>query len=69
MQQTIFLTPLYPTQNELDLEGAKNLTKNGCFAVSEGANMPCTPDAVAHLQASGVLFAPAKAANAGGDHL
>ncbi|MBR2381544.1 MAG: NADP-specific glutamate dehydrogenase [Clostridia bacterium] len=54
------------TQNELDLEGAKNLTKNGCFAVSEGANMPCTPDAVAHLQASGVLFAPAKAANAGG---
>ncbi|MBO5716086.1 MAG: NADP-specific glutamate dehydrogenase [Clostridia bacterium] len=54
------------TQNELDLEGAKNLTKNSCFCVAEGANMPCTPDAVAHLQANGVLFAPAKAANAGG---
>ena len=54
------------TQNELDLEGAKYLVKNGCFCVSEGANMPCTPDAVAHFQANGVLFAPAKAANAGG---
>ena len=54
------------TQNELDLEGAKHLAKNGCFCVSEGANMPCTPDAVAHFQANGVLFAPAKAANAGG---
>ena len=54
------------TQNELDVEGAKSLIKNGCFAVAEGANMPCTPDAVAHFRASGVLFAPAKAANAGG---
>ena len=54
------------TQNELDVESAKHLIKNGCFAVAEGANMPCTPDAVAILQASGVLFAPAKAANAGG---
>jgi glutamate dehydrogenase (NADP+) len=54
------------TQNELDVEGAKSLIKNGCFAVAEGANMPCTPDAVAHFQANGVLFAPAKAANAGG---
>ena len=54
------------TQNELDLEGAKALVKNSCICVAEGANMPCTPDAVAHFQASGVLFAPAKAANAGG---
>ena len=54
------------TQNELDVDGAIALIKNGCFAVAEGANMPCTPDAVAHFQASGVLFAPAKAANAGG---
>jgi len=54
------------TQNELDIEGAKALVKNGCIAVAEGANMPTTPDAVALLQGSGVLFAPAKAANAGG---
>ena len=54
------------TQNELDVEGARALIKNGCFAVAEGANMPTTPDAVALLQGSGVLFAPAKAANAGG---
>ena len=54
------------TQNEIDVDGAIALIKNGCFAVAEGANMPCTPDAVAHFQANGVLFAPAKAANAGG---
>ena len=54
------------TQNELNLESAKALIKNGCFAVAEGANMPCTPDAVEALQAAGLLFAPAKAANAGG---
>lgn len=54
------------TQNELDLEGAKALVANGVMAVSEGANMPTTPDAVAYLQQHGVLFAPAKAANAGG---
>ena len=54
------------TQNELDLDGAKSLIKNGCFAVAEGANMPTTPDAVAYLIENGVLFAPAKAANAGG---
>ena len=54
------------TQNELDLEGAISLVSGGCFAVAEGANMPCTPDAVAHFIDSGVLFAPAKAANAGG---
>ena len=54
------------TQNELDIEGARVLVKNGCIAVAEGANMPTTPGAVALLQESGVLFAPAKAANAGG---
>lgn len=54
------------TQNELDIDGAKALVKNGCFAVAEGANMPSTPEAIAYFQANGVLFAPAKAANAGG---
>ena len=54
------------TQNELDIDGARALVKNGCFAVAEGANMPTTPNAIAYLQANGVLFAPAKAANAGG---
>ena len=54
------------TQNELPLEGAKSLVANGCYAVAEGANMPSTPDAVAYLQANNVLFAPAKASNAGG---
>ena len=54
------------TQNELPLDGAKALVANGCYAVAEGANMPSTPDAVAYLQANGVLFAPAKASNAGG---
>ena len=54
------------TQNELDEEGAKALVQNGCFAVAEGANMPSTPEAVAIFQSAGLLFAPAKAANAGG---
>ena len=54
------------TQNELSGDSAKALIANGCFAVAEGANMPCTPEAVAALQSAGVLFAPAKAANAGG---
>ena len=54
------------TQNELDLDGAKALIANGVYAVAEGANMPSTPDAVAAFQNAGVLFAPAKAANAGG---
>ncbi len=54
------------TQNELDLDGAKALVNNGCFAVAEGANMPCTPEAIAYFQANKVLFAPAKASNAGG---
>jgi len=54
------------TQNELDADGAAALIANGCFAVAEGANMPCTPEAVEKLQSSGILFGPAKAANAGG---
>lgn len=54
------------TQNELDLNDAKVLARNGCIAVAEGANMPCTPEAVHYLQEKGVLYAPGKAANAGG---
>ncbi len=54
------------TQNELSLESAKTLVKNGVKAVGEGANMPSTLDAIEYLQKNGVLFAPAKAANAGG---
>lgn len=54
------------TQNELSLEDAEALIANGVRAVSEGANMPCVPEAVAAFQRAGVLFAPGKAANAGG---
>ena len=54
------------TQNELNLENALALIKNGCAAVGEGANMPTTPDAAHAFQKAGVLFAPGKAANAGG---
>lgn len=54
------------TQNELDESAAKQLVANGVVAVAEGANMPTTPSAVALLQDAGVLFAPGKAANAGG---
>ncbi len=54
------------TQNELLLEDAKQLVANGCIAVAEGANMPTTLDATKYLQQNKVLFAPGKAANAGG---
>ena len=54
------------TQNELDEEGAKALIANGVLAVAEGANMPTTYEATMALQKAGVLFAPGKAANAGG---
>ena len=54
------------TQNELDLDSAKTLIANGCKAIGEGANMPSTAEAIAYIQESGILFAPAKAANAGG---
>ena len=54
------------TQNELLLEDAKQLVANGCLAVAEGANMPTTLEATEYLQQNNVLFAPGKAANAGG---
>ncbi len=54
------------TQNELDGEAARQLVKNGCIAVGEGANMPTTPEGVRVFQDAGILYAPGKAANAGG---
>ena len=54
------------TQNELNLEDAKTLVSNGCIGVFEGANMPTTLEATEYLQANNVIFAPGKAANAGG---
>ena len=54
------------TQNELLIDDAKALVANGCIAVAEGANMPTTIEATEYLQKNGVLFAPGKAANAGG---
>ena len=54
------------TQNELDGLDAKALVANGCIAVAEGANMPCTKEAIKIFHAGNVLFAPGKAANAGG---
>ncbi|MFA5140511.1 MAG: NADP-specific glutamate dehydrogenase [Elusimicrobiota bacterium] len=58
----------FPTacENELGAEDAKTLLSNGCKLVAEGANMPCTPEAVTAFQRAGVPFAPGKAANAGG---
>ena len=54
------------TQNELNEEDANTLIANGVRAVAEGANMPSTPEAIAAFQKAGILFGPAKAANAGG---
>ena len=54
------------TQNEIDGESAEILVKNGCWCVSEGANMPSTPEAINTYLANGILYGPAKAANAGG---
>ena len=54
------------TQNEIDGESAKALAANGCYCVSEGANMPSTPDAIEVYFANNMLYGPAKAANAGG---
>jgi glutamate dehydrogenase (NADP+) len=54
------------TQNEIEVKGAKSLVKNNCLAISEGANMPTSPAAYEILSKSGILFGPAKAANAGG---
>jgi len=54
------------TQNELDGEDAEQLVNNGCVAVAEGANMPCTPEAVRVFEAARTSFGPGKASNAGG---
>jgi glutamate dehydrogenase (NADP+) len=54
------------TQNELDEKDAQTLISNGCFCISEGANMPSTPKAIAQFHANHVLYAPGKASNAGG---
>ena len=54
------------TQNELHQEDAEKLVKNGCICVGEGANMPCTPEAVTVFQKARILFSPGKASNAGG---
>lgn len=53
-------------QNELNLEDAKNLVNNGVICVSEGANMPCTPEAMNHFLENKILYGPGKASNAGG---
>ncbi len=54
------------TQNEIDLEAAQNLLKNGCWMVTEGSNMPSTLEAMDAFTEAGILFVPSKAANAGG---
>ena len=54
------------TQNELNGDHARQLVANGCIAVSEGANMPSTPEAIKVFQDAKILYAPGKAANAGG---
>ena len=54
------------TQNEINKESAEALVKNGCTVVCEGANMPSTPEAIEVYLSNGVLYGPAKAANAGG---
>lgn len=54
------------TQNELNQEAAEKLIENGCICISEGANMPCTPEAISVFHKSKILFAPGKASNAGG---
>lgn len=54
------------TQNELNLKDADILIKNGCICISEGANMPCTPEAIAAFKKHKLLYAPGKASNAGG---
>ncbi|OUC08593.1 glutamate dehydrogenase, partial [Litorilinea aerophila] len=54
------------TQNEIEEEDARRLLANGCRAVVEGANMPTTREALRHFRAARILFAPGKAANAGG---
>lgn len=64
----IFVDLVLPcaTQNEIDLQRAQRLVKNGCFLVAEGANMPNNNEAIAYYLEHGIYFAPGKAANAGG---
>ena len=54
------------TQNELNIQDAKMLIKNGCICISEGANMPCTPESILFFRENKILYAPGKASNAGG---
>jgi len=54
------------TQNELEIGDARTLVANNCKAIGEGANMPCTPEAITHFKSNGVFYAPGKASNAGG---
>ncbi len=54
------------TQNEIELKDAETLLANGCYCVTEGANMPTTPEAIAAFQAAKILYSPGKASNAGG---
>ncbi len=54
------------TQNEIEKADAEILVKNGCFCVTEGANMPSTPEAIAIFQGAKILYSPGKASNAGG---
>ena len=67
-EESIKVDIAYPsaTQNEIEAENAQGLVDNGCFVVSEGANMPSTMDAIHIYQSNNVLYGPAKAANAGG---
>jgi glutamate dehydrogenase (NADP+) len=67
-QEGIKVDVAYPsaTQNEIDAENAQALVDNGCYCVSEGANMPSTLEAIKIYQSNDVLYGPAKAANAGG---
>jgi len=67
-QESLKIDIAYPsaTQNEVEAENAQALIDNGCYVVSEGANMPSTLDAIKIYQSSGALYGPAKAANAGG---
>ena len=54
------------TQNEIDEASAKALIANGCIGIFEGANMPCTPEAIAAIKGAGLMYSPSKASNAGG---
>ena len=54
------------TQNELDADGARKLVENGCICITEGANMPTTPEAIEIIQGAKLLYSPGKASNAGG---